>query len=455
MVGLGPAGPDLITPAAADAIRRIPNRFLRTTRHPAAVAVPDATSFDRHYETAESIEDVYLSIVEDLVAAAAAHGQVVYAVPGSPAVAERTVELLRADDRVRTDVLPALSCLDLAWVRLGVDPLAEGVRIVDGHRFAVDAAGERGPLLVLQCDSRAVLSDVKLAIDGDGPSVTVLHHLGEPDERIETVAWSDLDRLHADHLTSLWIPSLPSPPAQELARFAELVRTLRAQCPWDRQQTHQSLRPYLVEETCEVLEAIDHDDLEHLEEELGDLLFQVFFHATLASEAGEFTLADVAQGIHDKLVSRHPHVFGGEPVGWEELKRREKGRSSALDGIPMTLPALAYAQKVQKRAASVGFDWPDVEGAWPKVLEEIAEVRAAEPSELHEEIGDLLFACVNVARHLGIDAETALRQAARKFGDRFADVERRAAARGLDLPGTPLDVLDALWEDVKRDQNSG
>jgi tetrapyrrole methylase family protein / MazG family protein len=258
--------------------------------------------------------------------------------------------------------------------------------------------------------------------------------------------------VEADHLTSLWIPSLAEPVGWELVRFAELVRTLRERCPWDADQTHASLRRYLLEEAYEVVEAIDHDDLEHLEEELGDLLFQVYFHATIGAEEGEFTLADVARGIHDKLVRRHPHIFGGadDAPDWEQLKREEKGRVSAMDGIPRTLPALLYAQEAQRKAAAVGFDWASVDGAWPKVDEELAEVRAAAPAQVAEELGDLLFACVNVARHLGVDPESALRAATVKFRDRFVAVEALAVAQGLALPGAALAELDRLWDEVKR-----
>jgi len=483
VVGLGPAGPELLTAGTLDALASAPVTFLRTSRHPAAAAVGAATSFDHHYDTAAAIGEVYQRIVEDLVGAAAAHGHVLYAVPGSPAVAERTVELLRSDPRVDVDVLPALSCVDLAWTRLGVDPLSVGPRIVDGHRFAEEAAGERGPLLVLQCDGSEVGAAIKLAVDDLDPDggrpgpVTVLHHLGLADERIEVVAWDALDRLVADHLTMVWIPTLAAPVGRELVRFAELVRTLRERCPWDAEQTHTSLRRYLLEETYEVLEAIDglgrgpDDGWGALEDELGDLLFQVVFHAALASEEGAFDLADVARGIHDKLVRRHPHVFadveastpGAVVRNWDAIKRQEQAdragrersgeRAGALDGVPAVLPALQFAEKLQRRAAGVGFDWPDVEGAWPKIAEEAAELRearaAGDPGRIEAELGDLLFACVNVARHLGVDAEGALRQAAGRFRTRFEVVERLAERRGVALPGAGLAVLDALWDEAK------
>jgi tetrapyrrole methylase family protein / MazG family protein len=434
VVGLGPAGPDLLTTAAVDALASTPHRYLRTTRHPAAVAVPGAVSFDSVYESAVSLDDVYAGIVDALAEAAAEHGTVVYAVPGSPLVAERTVELLRADERVEVRLVPALSFLDLAWAALGVDPVAEGVRCVDGRRFAVEAAGERGPLLVAQCDTRQVLSEIKLTVDDGmfdrlcdgGGDIVVLQRLGLPDESVTTVAWSDLDKaVEPDHLTSLYLPAAAPPVAREVARFAELVRTLRARCPWDREQTHRTLTRHLLEETYEVLEAIEALDelngggFDHLEEELGDLLFQVVFHATLGAEEGWFTLADVARGIHDKLVHRHPHVFAGVQAGtpaevvsnWEQIKRDEKGRTSIMDGIGEGLPSLLYAHKVQRKAASVGL----------------------EPVAGDDGLGAELFALVDRCRRAQVDPEAALRATAARFRDRFLAAEASAAARGVDI----------------------
>jgi tetrapyrrole methylase family protein/MazG family protein len=353
VVGLGPAGPDLVTAATSAAISSVAVRFVRTTRHPAAALVEPAESFDDVYERATSLDDVYRAIVDRLVHAADEHGEVLYAVPGSPAVAERSVALLRDEaetGRIELDVLPALSFADLTWARLGVDPVELGARIVDGHRFASEAAGERGPLLVAQCDRSSVLSDVKLALDLDGPPVVVLQRLGAPDESIVSVERSELDRaIEPDHLTSLWIAEAAPAVASEVARFDELVHILRERCPWDREQTHTTLTRHLLEETYEVLEAIEHLDTEtgqgydHLEEELGDLLFQICFHSTLAGERGAFTLADVARGIHDKLVTRHPHVFADVQAddattvmrNWEHIKKsapgyRPKGSAHSL-----------------------------------------------------------------------------------------------------------------------------
>lgn len=233
VVGLGPADADLLTEGTRRVIDGAIHRFVRTSRHPGAAVVAPATSFDDVYESHESFDDVYRSIVESLVGAAIAHGEVLYAVPGSPVVAETTVEMLLADPRVKVHLVPAMSFLDLAWVRLGVDPHANGVRIVDGHRFSDMTVGERGPLLVSQCHCVRVLSDIKLSRDGDLqalPDVTVLHHLGLPDESVTTVAWHDLDRLVApDHLTSLWIPGLPALPAgtvQHQHRLQQLGRVV-------------------------------------------------------------------------------------------------------------------------------------------------------------------------------------------------------------------------------------
>ncbi len=433
VVGLGPAGPDLCTAATLNAIADHQHRLVRTIRHPAITVLGDhVVALDHHYESADSFAEVYEGVVDEVVVAAEAHARVLYAVPGSPMVAERTVELLLADDRVEVSVVPALSFIDLAWVRLGVDPLTDGVRIVDAHRFSVEASGERGPLLVAQVDTRAVLADVVVSVeDPPGEPVTVLQGLGTDDERITRVAWDELPvAIDPDHLTSLFVPRLAAPIAVEMQRFVELVAMLRYECPWDAEQTHTTLRPYLLEEAHELIEALDgYDEATGegsgaLEEELGDLLFQVVFHARIAADDGRFDLADVARGIHDKLRYRHPHVFppkldraltpdldqvnGSEDVlaNWDRIKQTEKGRESVLDGIPPTLPALATAQKVLRRAASIEVE-PDSAVGLPTGLSELLTDDQA--------LGDLLLAIAAAARAAGLDSEEALRDAVGRF----------------------------------------
>ena len=482
VVGLGPAGPELATQQTLDAIAAHPQRFIRTTRHPSAALVGAATSFDEVYEAADTFADVYTEITERLVAAAAEHGEILYAVPGSPLVLERSVRHLRSDRRIDCTILPAMSFLDIAFARLDIDPVEAAVRLIDGHDFATAAAGDHGPMFVAHTHANWVLSDIKLAVEGatgDEP-VVIMQRLGTPDEVITTTTWAELDRtVEADHLTCLYIPHLGTAVGESLIRFHQLARTLREQCPWDREQTHQSLIKYLLEETYEVVDALhtlDPDDSESdvaLIEELGDLMYQIEFHATIAEQEGRFTIVDVVDGIHDKLVRRHPHVFGtvnaedADTViaNWDAIKHAEKGRTSVFDGVAMSQPSLSYAYHVQRKAAKVGFDWPDVDGALPKIAEEMAELNAAIAAaagdtgdrqrvddELGDELGDLLFAVVNVARHLDIEPEAALRVATHKFRRRFEQVELLAAERDIAIGNSDLAVLDALWDEVKRSE---
>jgi tetrapyrrole methylase family protein/MazG family protein len=243
-------------------------------------------------------------------------------------------------------------------------------------------------------------------------------------------------------------------------RLAKIVAQLRSPdgCPWDREQTHESLKSHLLEECYELIDAIDAKDDKELKEELGDLLLQVVLHSQMAAEENRFTLEDVAGVIADKLIHRHPHVFGetrlpdSEAVlnQWDRIKRVEKiDRVSALDGVPKTLPALARAQKIQGKAARVGFDWSDAAGPLEKIHEELREVETTPESELEEEIGDLLFAVVNFARKKKLDAEQTLNCATRKFTNRFQEMERLANERGLELASLSLEEMDRLWEDVK------
>jgi len=258
---------------------------------------------------------------------------------------------------------------------------------------------------------------------------------------------------------------------REFDELVEIMGQLRGPggCPWDRQQDHRSLRGFFIEEVCEALEALDDEDWPRFCAELGDVMLQVVFHAQLAAEAGRFDIRDALRAINEKLRRRHPHVFGDAEVksaeevlvNWEHIKRGEGGGEceSVLDGVPKGLPALQRAADVQRRAARVGFDWPEVAPVWQKVREELEEVRAAQrvcdAAQVEAEIGDLLFAVVNLARFLGVDPEQALRQAVRRFEGRFRAMERRAAEQGRELRGMALAEMDELWEAAKASEERG
>jgi len=475
IVGLGPGAADSVTRQTLDAINSSQHRYVRTMRHPSAFLVGDATSFDDEYEKHEKSEDVYRAIAEKLKTEAEKHRAILYAVPGSPLVLEQTVQHLLHDESIETVLISAMSFLDVAWQVLRIDPVDAGVRLIDGHRFARLAAGESGPLLVAQCHANWVLSEIKLAHEsatGDEP-VVILHHLGLKDQQVVTTTWKEMDRtVEPDHLTSIYIPKLANSIAGEMTQLHGLARTLREQCPWDKAQTHKSLVRYLIEETYEVVDAItsldpnDESSDEKLIEELGDLLYQVEFHAIIAEQQGRFSIADVARSIHDKLVRRHPHVFGDFEAetpdavasNWESLKKQERDKTNAktvFEGVAKSAPSLMYSTKLQKRAAELGFDWPNKTGASEKIAEELRElVRAIDsagaPDEIPLELGDVLFSVVNLSRHIGVDAESALRSAAEKFRRRFEAVVALAQRRDLQLEKCTLAQLDALWDEVKK-----
>ncbi len=469
VVGLGPAGPELVTAETLAVIAAHDRRFVRTARHPSAEVVSDAVAFDHVYETEQSVLAADETIANRLIEASG-DGDLLYAVPGSPLVLEPTVERLRTagDSKpVELNIRPALSFLELAWVRLGIDPMEKCVGLIDGERFAAEAASRVGPLLVANWRRGHGLAPVESG-PGDGRRVVVLQSLGLAAEAVFEVSWDDLkDSVDTDHLTSIYVPGQAGPASAELARFDELVRVLRQRCPWDRQQTHASLRRHLLSEVHETLEALDaragHSDSEImdeiddlLEEELGDLLFQIVFHARLATERGAFTLAGVARRVHDKLVARHPHVFGDveatdtESVlaNWEAIKRVEKNRSSAMDGLPGSLPALLWALGVQKRAASAGLApaADELELACTDISDALVRLRAAgNGSDGEAELGALLFSAVQVARRLSHDPEAALRAAVRSFEQRFRGMEDLARAGGLDLASVPDQQRVELW----------
>jgi tetrapyrrole methylase family protein/MazG family protein len=471
IVGLGPGDPRHLTREAWATLEAAGEVWLRTCHHPTVAGLPSHLvlhSFDALYEGAEDFAQVYQRIVGQVLRLGERPQGVVYAVPGHPLVGEATVRqiLSRAQEAgLAVRVVEGLSFVEPALTALQVDMLA-GLQVYDALELADrhhPPLNPDLPALVGQLYSRALAADVKLTLMNQVPDdhqVVLVHAAGTPEQRLVHVPLYELDRRDdVGHLTSLYIPPLAG--VNSFEGLQDTVAHLRAPdgCPWDREQTHESLRVHLLEEVYEVLAAIDVNDAQELAEELGDLLLQILLHAQIATEEGEFKMVQVIAGIDAKLKHRHPHVWGARPVQgtqevlqrWEALKREEKGEErSVLDGVPAALPALQQADTYSRRAARVGFDWAAASGVADKVREEMAEVEAASsPQEQAAELGDLLFAAVNWARWLGVDAETALRKANARFARRFRAVERLARERGLDMTALSMDELEALWQEVK------
>lgn len=475
IVGLGPAGLDRLRRQDLDLLADPATTLIvRTVEHPAAselAEMREIVSCDDLYETAQDFDSVYGAIV-DRVVTAAGSGPVAYAVPGSAIVGERAVSQLVAAaalEGIPCTVIPGESFIDLACVAVGVDPIADGLQILDA-RALPDPLPLHLPSLITQIDSPLVAGDVALALGRILPesfTVTMLDRIGDEDATVVEMAIGDLPRSDTGPRSTLFVP------AADVGWLGLIAtnRILRTECPWDAKQTHHTLVSHLIEETYETVDAIsalpvdapagdiDLGDYLLLEEELGDLLLQIIFHAGLAAETGAFDIDEVAEGIRRKIVNRHPHVFGDVVANevdevlanWEELKNAEKGRESLMDDVPTALPGIARADKIQRRVASVGFDWPEDEPVFAKVSEELEELREVKNDRdlATAEFGDLLFAAVNLARHLDIDPEIALSRANDTFSDRFRVVERLADEAGLRLRDLDLTELDQLWETSK------
>ena len=474
VVGLGPGDPGLITRAGWQTLLAAAPLFARTAQHPALGALPadvEVQAFDALYESQPSFAAVYQGIVERLLQRAAEGQAVVYAVPGDPTVGEATVGELRrrcGERGIPVHIVHGVSFVEPCLAAAGLDAL-DGLHLADALELAArhhPPFPPDIPALIGQLYSPLVAGEAKIVLMNQYPEehpVLLLHAVGSPQARVESVALWQIDRSqHIGAMTALLVPPLEEPSSFEALQ--EVIAHLRAPegCPWDRRQSHQSLRSHLLEECYEALEAIDQDDMGALQAELGDLLLQIVLQAQIATEEGEFTMAQVIAGIRAKLVRRHPHVFSDLQVeavdqvlrNWEQLKAEERERAGdqngILGGVPRGLPALAQAYELQARAARVGFDWASLGGVLAKVQEELEEVQEA-PDEQRRaaEMGDLLFAVVNYARWLKVDPEAALRAANRRFRQRFGAMERRARAEGRPLAEMSLEELDALWEAAK------
>lgn len=473
IVGLGPGGAGYLSLETKQALEHAEKVILRTAVHPTVTQLENEkmkfVSCDHFYEEGRTFEEVYAKIV-DYVVTEASGCKVVYAVPGSPLVAERTVVLLRetcAKKGMSLEILPAMSFLDLAYVKLNLDPIT-GLRIADASdKKALSDAG-RYPLILTQVYSKMVAADLKLnlmEVMEDETEVIFMRNLGLPDEQFKAIPLYELDwQENIDHLTTVYVPVLKTS-KMDMKPLVEVVKTLREPggCVWDREQTHESIRKGLIEETYELLEAIDNKDIKGMREELGDVLLQVVFHARLAEEEGGFVMQDVIDDIVEKLINRHPHVFGTIEVGnseeviqnWEKIKAEEKKeRKLVLDGISPGLPALMRSYKLQAKAAKVGFDWPDDDAVWQKIKEELQELTEAiadnDQDHVEWELGDVLLALANYARHLGVEPETALNRANNRFVTRFNFVEQSVLASGRSWADFSLSELEKLWQEAKK-----
>ena len=476
LLGLGPGDPAKLTREAWDVLNSVGEIWLRTKQHPTVAGLPASVkvhSFDNLYESSDAFEEVYTAIVEKVLELGQRPEGVVYAVPGDPFLAEATCPVIA--QRARTESLPlkivsGLSFLEPVFAALGLDPyprltLVDALELSQAH---IPAFPPDMPVLVAQIYSRLVAAEVKVTLNAVYPDehpVRLVHAAGTKDELVEDIPLYKIDRSERiGLLTVLYVPSLGEGTSFEA--FQEIIAHLRAPdgCPWDKEQTHQSLRAHLLEESYEALAALDSEDPAKMTEEFGDLLLQIVLNAQIASEEGEFGMSDVLKGIYDKIIRRHPHVFGEVQVdgvggvlkNWEKLKADERANSSEpekglLGGVPLALPALIQAQEYQDRAARVGFDWPEIEGVLEKITEEIQEVRdAANEQELADELGDLFFALVNLARWKKIDAESALRGTNTRFRQRFAYVEAGAKNHGKKVSEMTLDEMEALWQEAKK-----
>jgi len=479
IVGLGPGDYKQLSLEALGIMKNAETLVFRTEKHPVAERIRESgisfTCCDDIYDSCESFDETYEQISRRILDLCREKGQVVYAVPGHPLVAEKSVELILAGagKDIKVNIVPALSFIDVILSSLKIDPIY-GLKIIDGLSIKTQKPDQKCGNIITQVYDKLVASEVKLVLMDyytDDFEIYIIRAAGvEGQERIESIPLYELDRIEwMDYLTSIYIPPAKDSGARykSFDDLVELMESLRGEkgCPWDKEQTRESLKPYLLEETYEVLDAIEKDDLELIVEEFGDLLLQVVFHSQIARENGEFDINEVITNIVNKLIIRHPHVFGdvkatsesGALKSWEASKRKYKGidtYTKTLEDIPEILPALMRSYKVQQKAALAGFDWDEVEEAFSKVYEEAEELKevykTGEKAIIEEEIGDLLFSVVNVSRFLKVQPELALRSTTEKFIRRFKYIEETALQSGRKLDKMSLQEMDKLWNEAKQ-----
>lgn len=477
IIGLGAGDFDQLQMGVYKKLKAAKKLYVRTVDHPVlhelAAEGLQFESFDAVYEKHGTFQPVYEEIAEKLIEAATVE-DVMYAVPGHPLVAEQTVQLLiaaQAAGKVHVVIEGGQSFLDPIFGALKIDPI-EGFQLLDGTSFSMHDLNMRQHILIAQVYDTFSASEVKLTLmekyDDEYP-VTVVTAAGSSQEKITTVPLYELDqRVEVNNLTTVYVP--PVKTQEEALRdwttFRQIITTLRGPdgCPWDQKQTHESLKKYLLEEAHEYLAAVDAEDDFAMIEELGDVLLQVFLNAQIGEDLGYFTLEDVLASISEKMIRRHPHVFSDVSVedadevvaNWEAIKAEEKGvrDQPLLDEEYRASSSLQTAYNYQKGAAKVGFDWPDVAGAWDKFAEEWQEFKdemtnGSNASRL-DELGDVLFTLVNLARFYKLSPEEAMLHANEKFARRFGYVEKKVKESGKPFSDYTLEQLDAFWEEAKQ-----
>lgn len=477
IVGLGPGSPEALTIGAIKALEESKNLYFRTEKHPTVdylkQGLQNFKTCDNYYEEGNSFDEVYSNIARDMIEEYKNYGELVYAVPGHPLVAEKSVlNLINlcTENNIEYKILPAVSFVDAMMDRLQIDPI-EGLKIIDAFDIKNQILDKRIGTIITQVYNPLIASEVKLELLEYYHDETEIYYVRaagiEGEESIRKIPIYELDMQEdIDYLTSVYIPK----DINNKKDFYDLVNTieiLRGEngCAWDREQTHESIKNCLLEEAYEVIEAIENDNIDGLIEELGDILLQVVFHSAIGKEDGYFNISDVIEAITSKMIYRHPHVFVDRKdktsseilQNWDELKKEEKNYKTIIEeieAIAKTLPALTRAHKVQKKVSKVGFDFEDINEAVNKVEEEIKEVldvyKTNNREKIINEIGDLLFSCVNLSRLLNIDEEEALNKSIKKFVKRFKFIEESILEQDRDFKDVTLDEMNTLWEDSKK-----
>lgn len=480
VVGLGAGDLEQLPLGVYKVLKEADMVYLRTKEHPVVKNLEEEglhyQSFDDIYEKHEQFSAVYEEIT-DVLLSKAQEKDIVYAVPGHPLVAEKTVQLLLEHSKekgIEVSILGGQSFLDPLFTALKIDPI-DGFQMLDATSLKRSELSLNQHMIICQVYDAFIASEVKLTLMEQLPDeyeVAIITAAGTKEEQIKKVKLYELDRgVTLNNLTSVYVP-----PVKEehytYHRFDSLrhtIATLRGPngCPWDKEQTHESLKKYLIEETYELIDAINREDDENIIEELGDILLQVMLHAQIGEDEGWFSIDDVIRTINEKMIRRHPHVFGDVSVknstevvqNWDAIKEQEKGKNnsdSVLDDVPKSFPALLKAYHYQKRAGKIGFDWDEVEPMWEKVAEEIEEFKAEvsktniESQSATLEFGDVLFALVNISRFYKIDPEEALASTNQKFYQRFSYIEQKIKQSNKSIDDYTLEELDMIWNEAKR-----